>query len=203
MGVAELVGLGLSLAGTAAGMTAARSSRNAMNNQVKAQLKQQEAFQQQASPFYEQSLRNASRDKALEDIATGATQAQGQYEASAKVPGATNPLPTGVESGAVIREARKNAAQGQGYDYQALQRWLTNQDVNRNLGVISNLSNASAATAPTLTALAGNKGAALAGIGSLMSTAGNLASIYGGINARKPATGAYNVQPGGAKYTDQ
>lgn len=195
MGIGTAVGLLLSAAGTAASMKGASDSRRAMNDQVKRQLQQQDEFKQQATPFFEQSLDASGKDRTLGDVATGASAARGQYDAAARVPGSTSPLPFDAQQvGAINNVARSNAAQGQGYDEASLQRWLRNQKTGTNLGVISNLSQASAGTSPILTQLAGNKGAQLAGIGSLMSTAGNLASVYGGIYAKQ------NGGTGGRQY---
>jgi hypothetical protein len=187
--IAAVASAALAAAGTGVSMKAASDSRSAMNKQVINQLDAQNQFQKQASPFFEQSLQKSSKEHALEDIATGKAFADQQYRDAAQIPGATSPLPTGSESPMIVGQARSNAAQQRGYDEAALQGWLKNQNVNQNLGVISNLANASAGTSPILTQLAGQKGAQLAGIGSLMSTAGNLAGVYSGIKAGQANAG--------------
>lgn len=184
MGMAALTGIGLALsaAGTAASMKAASDSRRAMNNQVRRTMQQQEAFQKQASPYFTDSLDRSSRGAVDADVAASAQEASGMYGRLGQLPTSQSLLPSDGRGSAVVGNARANAAQAQGYDAAAFNRWLKNSQVGTNLGVISNLASGAAGTAPLLTQLAGQKSAKLAGMGSLMSTAGNLASIYGGIN---------------------
>lgn len=183
MGIGTVIGLALAAAGTGMQMKAASDSRKAMNQQVKDSVAQQEEFQRQASPIFEKSLEKMGPAAARERIAEGTEAAKDRYAKS--LGSAMSPLPVDtarVEG--VVRQGQNAFAQREGYANDSFQQWLNNNRTGTDLGVISSLARSAAGTAPILTALAGNKGANLAGIGSLLSTAGQLSSIYSGVNNR-------------------
>ena len=195
MGLSALVGLGLAAAGTGLQMKAARDSRKAMDAQVSRSVQQQEEFQRQATPIFHEGLKNVGADRTKSMVAEATQDAKARYNEADG--GGASPLPT--EKGrvrGVVGQARDAHARRDAYSEAGMRQWLSNQDVGRGLGVISTLARGSAGTAPILTALAGNKGANLAGIGSLMSTAGQLATVYGGVNAgRGSAVSKDSVSP--------
>jgi hypothetical protein len=189
MGYTELIGLALAAAGAGTSIAASKQSRDAMNEQVNSSLLQQQQFQQQATPIFQQSLAQSGPKVAGQQVAQGAQDARSLYDAVSKVPnaGSTSPLPVDTQRlSGQVNQARDAGAQQQGYSNFALQQWLKNQEANRNLGVIGNLSTSANANTGILTQLAGQKSAGMAGIGSLLGTAGNLASIYGAVNASRP-----------------
>ncbi len=182
MGYAEIIGLALAAAGTGVGIAGARQSAKAMNNQVKAGLEQQEAYQKRSTPFFEQSL--AATEKTPESMAAAEARAQQTYsqaEFSDKIR-----LPVDKERAALeTRTTRRTAAQGQAYRGAKNDWQLTDANSQANLGVISRLAGDSVQTNNILTSLAGNRGADMASMGSLLSTAGSLAAMYGAINSAK------------------
>lgn len=192
MGFTEIIGLALAAAGAATSMSAASSAKSNMNKEALAQLKLQEDFKKQAKPVYEESLRLGSPDVARQVAAEGASAAEGRYKAVAGTPGGTSPLPVDEQRvQGIVGPQRQAYAQQQGYSDVALQQWLKNQQASSQLGVISNLASSASGNSGILTQLAGQKSAGQAGLGSLLSTAGNLAAIYGGVNQRR----ALSTQP--------
>lgn len=190
MGLGEVIALALAAAGTGASMAAASNARKDMNSAMKKQLLQQEGFKRQATPIFQQSLAQGGSDRAQDLIGQGEMDARRLYDKIAQMPltSFTSPLPVDEQRlSGVVQQQRGAAAKQQGYNQWALNQWLKNQQANNQLGVISNLAGASARNAPMLTQLAGQKSQDLAGIGSLLSTAGNLAAVYGA--TRQPTMG--------------
>ncbi len=185
MGFAEVLGLALAAAGTGVGMKASSDAQGAMNDQVKNQLAQQQGFQRQSTPIFQRSEAEDTPASVAQKLLTGQQGAANQYQVQGQRPITSIGSPLPVDQSRLqgqIQQQRQASAGGQGYQNWALQEWLKNQQANTGLGVVSNLAQQSAATNPILTQLAGQKGANLAGIGSLMSTAGNLAAVYGAVN---------------------
>lgn len=177
-----ITGLALAAAGTATSMAAASSARSDMNRQVVESVKRQEAFQREASPVFQESLEASGPRAASKRIAEGIVGAKERY-AKTQTPTITGALPVdSARAEGAVEQFQNASATGEGYADQGVGQWLANENAKRKLGVISNLATTSAGNAGILGQLAGNRSADLAGIGSLMSTAGNLAAIYGGIN---------------------
>lgn len=188
MGMEALVGLGLaaSAAGTGVSMASAARARRDMNKQINTSLLQQKRFQQQATPVVDERLADRGAKKSKQTIRDAAAAAKQGYEES-QIAGGQSPLPQDQGQGAAfINQQRETAAQHEGYNEERLQNWLKDANSNRQLRVISDLARSAAGTAPILTSLAGNRSANMGAIGSLMTTAGNLAGIYGSIKANTP-----------------
>lgn len=189
--VASLIGVATAAAGTGVSMKASADARSASNKVIENSLLQQQQFQKEASPLFQQSLAGSTANEANRNIQTGADESRSLYNTISKVPqnSGTSPLPVDEQRLAgQVSQSRENAAQAQGYANMGFQNWLRNQNAFRNLNVISGLASSAAAPTATLAQLAQQKSAGLAGIGSLMSTAGNLAAIYGGLNSQKGST---------------
>jgi hypothetical protein len=200
MGYAELIGLAIAAAGAGTSIAAAKQSKDAMNDEVNASLLQQQGFQKQATPIFQQSLADSGTDSANKQLKAGAQDAQSLYKTVSQMPSAsTSPLP--VDEARLqeqVGQARNAASAQQGYSNWALQQWLKNQEAGRQLGTIGGLSQAAGANTGILTQLAGQRSAGMAGIGSLLSTAGNLSSVYGALNAN---SGSLLPAPTGVKAT--
>lgn len=198
MGYETLIGLALAAAGTGASMAASAQARDDMNRSMRASLRQQEQFKKQATPVFEDSLQQGGADASRRQMGAGRDQALDLYRELNALPlsSVTSPLP--VDEGRLqgaVQQQQDAASNVQGLNWWALQQWLKNQQANNQLGVISNLAGSSASMAEPLAKLAGQRSANLAGIGSLLSTAGNLASIYGAIQPKGGTLG----MPGGTE----
>lgn len=179
--VLAAVGLAASAAGTAASMKASSDSRSAMNREVVKAVERQKEFQRQATPIQQESLKGSGREEFESGIESGTRAAQGRYS---ELPNTKSFLPVDESRlSGQLGQARSSMARGQGYQNAMFQQWLKNQLVGNRLGVLSNLASSAASMTPALTALAGQTGADLAGLGSLMSTAGNLSMMYGASRA--------------------
>ena len=184
-----LAGLAVSAAGAGVGMSAAAQSRAASEASIRNALAATKAYQAQATPLALGNIANTGFTQSQKDIAAGKSQALQDYSNIANIPGERSPLPVDTNRlAATIAGQREAGATSQGYANMSLLNWLRNQYVNRNLGVIGNLASNVASSAGTMATLAGQRSAGLAGIGSLMSTAGNLAGIYGGLNMNRKLT---------------
>lgn len=185
MGYEALVGLALAAAGTGVSVAAAKKSQQAMNDQVTAGVKKQEAFQQQATPIFNSSLEQSGVDKFKQTQQSAEAQAQADYQNSSLVPSGVNPLPVDNDRLKLqVAQSRQVAARGQGYQAGFQGFGLKNAEANSQLGVIGRLASSAGANTGILTTLAGQSGADMAGIGSLLSTAGSLASLYGASQSR-------------------
>jgi len=185
-----LAGLATGAVGTGLSMSAASQARKDMERAVQAQLQKQEQFQKMATPVFEESLDASTAEKASRDMNAGRRGAESLYGKLADLPVASmsTPLPSDSATRAQIGQQQNTDAQLQGFSDYAFRQWLNNQQANNQLGVISQLSGASARNAPLLAQLAGQRSAGMAGLGSLLSTGGTLASIYGA--TRIPGSGA-------------
>ena len=195
MGFLVPIGLALSAAGTGLGIAGARSSGRAMNRAITSQLQKQEQFQRLATPIYEESFRQATPQAARQQIAGGADMAQALYS-RLNGPSAVSALPVSDTDMALIRDSvgqrRQASASLQGLQNFLQTQQLRNQEAQTGLSAIGGLSRASAQNSPFLTQLAGQSGAGLSSIGSLFSTAGTLAGVFG---AMQPAGGG-SIKPG-------
>ncbi len=196
MGYGTLIGLALAAAGTGVSVAAANKSRRAMNDQVSAGIRRQEAYQKQATPIFNSSLEESGVDRFGKTAREAEGQALGDYEQSSLVPDGTNPLPVDNDRLKLqVARSRTVAARGEGYQEGFNKIGLGNADARNQLAVISRLAAGSAANTGILTQLAGSSGADMAGIGSLLSTAGSLASLYGASRATAAPTVKGTVAP--------
>lgn len=185
---APLIGLALSAAGTGVGMAAAAAARSDANKAIANQVAAQQKFQQQASAVVQPSIEQSGATTAENQIEAGRRAAEEMYQKVGALPttASYNPIPLDQAAqqrvqASVGQQARSQAA-SQGYKDWGLQQWLKNMDVNRQLGTINTLSAGSAQAAPTLAQLAAGNSANMAGMGSLLSTAGGLAGLYAAVN---------------------
>lgn len=203
MGCGTLAALALTGAGAGAKMYAGQQEQNAMNNATNAELQQQQQFQKQGSQIFQNSLAQSTPQAAQQQIGQGVQNIAGATQASALPPVS---LPqTGPTSNAARvsysgqdaqnqRGAQANAGL-QGYGNFTLQQGLKDLSANSQLGLLGNQAAASERVLPYMLQQAANSQAPLAGIGSLLGTAGQLVGIgsltgaFGGGAAAAPTAG--------------
>lgn len=203
-----IAGLLASGAGTGLQMNAASQERQAMNDAVAQQLAQQQQFQQKGQAELQQSLAQNTPQAVKQQQAAGTTAAQQEYS---KV----NAIPLTVSSGAApsFRDAivgdtagartslmNKEAAPLQGYSDQQVQQWINNLQSNTALRQNAALSQLAASTLPIQLQAAQNSQSGMAGLGSLLSSAGGLVGLYG---TTLPKTAATAISPWGQSILNQ
>jgi hypothetical protein len=199
-----VIALALSAAGTGAGMAAASKARSDVNKQIRNQINTQKDFQKRATPVVQESIEQSGADVAGQQFLAGKQNADVLYEQLSTLPQSAsfNPIQlSGADRQRVVstlKQQRGVQSSVMGLKDFALQQWLKNMDVGRKLGVINNLSAASSAQAPFLANLAAQNSANMAGIGSLLSTAGGLAGMYAAVNS--PQLGVQPIGTGPSSY---
>ena len=184
---ASIIGAATAAAGTGVSIDAAREARDRMEQQLRGQLAKQTDFQRQATPLFQASLAESTPTAAREQIGRGESEAAQLYRQLQAVPGssAASPLAENALVNARTQQqiGQQNRAQAalQGYRNFSLQQWLKDQQARENLGIVSNLSQSSAALTPYLLQGAQNSTQNLAAVGSLLGTAGSLAGVYGSL----------------------
>ncbi len=193
MSFLTLLGMGIAAAGTGTSMAAASSGRNAANRAIQSGLQQQEEFQRQASPVFQQALQQTGPVNAQQQIGTGTQEATDLYGQINRLPlnGIVNPYAASplevARTNAQIAQQQKAQAALQGLRAWQVGQGLNSADVQNQLNVISNLAKSSANLTPIQAQLAGQSSANLSGLGSLMSTAGMLTGLAGVTRPGVPA----------------
>lgn len=187
MGLETALGLALAVAGTGMQMASAAKSKSAMNKSLLSSLRKQEEFQRRATPLANEVIQESGPGRDVVDRAEGKAAHLARLGEADK-PLGTAFLPTTTRTTTLRDMGREAGGEVEGYNSANFNRWLRTNRSMENLRVISNLAQTSAGSAPVLAQLAGNKGATLGAIGSLVSTAGNLAGIYGGLKAGQAAS---------------
>ena len=185
------IGAILSVIGTGTSIASAAKARSDTNNAIQAQINAQKGFQDQATPIVNKSIEDSSPQAALGQIQQGSAQAKDLYGQLGQTPVSQGLVPLSAVNTQAVRQSMGQqadaASYGQGLHNYALQQWLSNMNVGNKLGSINTLSEGSAQAAPYLAQLAQQKSAGLSAIGSLLSTAGGVAGMYGAVN--NPAGG--------------
>lgn len=195
MGLETAIALALAAAGTGVSVAGQRRQQRDMNDALRASLAEQDEYQRKTTPIVEQNIEASGSGPAMSDISMGAQNAAELYRRLQALPVSGEPSPVTdqiVQTGLNERVNRANLAQAglQGYNEQAFQQWLRNQNVGNQLNVLTNFSRGSAATTPYRIQNAQQRGQDLAAIGSLLSTAGTLGGIYSAVQT--PTTGNPN-----------
>src|SRR5882724_935132 len=176
----EALAVGLTLAGTAASAKAASDTGAAENSAANAELQRQAQFQQQGKQLFNQSLGQSTPQVAKQQLQQGTNQALQQYQNIQSIP-LTN-QPTTAEQTTRNQLFNQSAAPLQGYNNFSMQQAIQNLLAQQNLGVVSGNAQASAGVLPLELQQAAQSQQGLAGLGSLLSSAGGLAGIYGAYN---------------------
>jgi len=199
----EIAGLVTTLAGAAASEGANVATKNKMNDAVKAQLTQQQGFQQRGMNLFQNSEQQSTPQAAQNQLAQGAQQAAQNYQSANQ----SNPLSSSVAStilppseqqGAGGSSGQSSAYQGllnnaasqlQGAPNFQLQQYLKDLNIGDLLGVNTQLSKNAASTLPLQLDIAQGQYDTLSGLGSLAQTGGGLLGLYGAINSPSAAAG--------------
>jgi hypothetical protein len=156
-----------------------------MERTLLAGLSKQQEYQRQATPVYEEALARSSPAAAQRQIEEESNAARTLYGDTQGGLPLTSPLELSPLDKVRVVEAVKQRsvplATLQGLRGYGARSAVADLDTNINLNAISGLARSSAQSMPYLLQAASQSGAGLAGIGSLMSTAGMLAGIYGAI----------------------
>jgi hypothetical protein len=187
--IATLVGTGLSIAGNA-------EDQSAMNSARANEVNQQAQLQKQANAAFQNSLAQSTPNTAQQQMQQGAAA---RTNAWANLQDATAPVASALPdtSGSGTSNSPTNSAKQRasvsgnawntltakagategGYGDWENQQAIKNANASQQLGVINNFSQGDAALLPTELQVASQKGDALGGWGSIVSSLGNLAGI--------------------------
>lgn len=178
--VAVIGGALASAAGTGVSLSAASAARSRMDQTLRNALVQQEGFQRQATPLFEQSLAQSTPLAVQRQLGEGAAGAGELYRNIQNLPLGTSSLPFDAgRTRPVIEQANRAQAAVQGFGNFSLQQWLKDLEARNRLGLVGGLSRGAAGTVPFQIQSAQNSTADMAALGSLLSTAGSLAGVYG------------------------
>ena len=188
----EIAAIGTMLGGSTMQMAAGQAEKNAMNDATGRELKRQQDYARQGQAAFEASLAQ-SRPQAVEDqMKQGSAQAAAEYAKvqQNQLPGLSqgtaqitpNAQLAATENALVgARVGQQNAAASalQGYQSSDVAQSLKNLEANTRLGQISDFAKSSERVLPMELQSASHSQDTLKGIGSLLSTAGSLAGLYG------------------------
>lgn len=182
-----IAGLALSAAGTGLGVEGSVASNRAANNAAENELNIQKMFAKQGQPILQQSIAASSPKSVQEQMQQGEQTALKNY-ASLNQPEPNAGIPPGVgQSGKVensqvggkIAQQQGAAANLEGYGASDIAQMIKDLQAKVQLGQIGTFAQESENTLPLQLQQAGQKGATLSGIGSLLNSVGGLAALYG------------------------
>ena len=205
MGCGTLAGLAVSLAGTGAQMAASADEKDKMNKATDAELSRQQDIQKKATNVYQQNLEHQGAAPFKQESDAGTNRILQQYQQLQAVP-----LQLGQTKGAeqnygmvnnqnqAARQTMSNQASAPLFGYQNALAGMGNRDIltNANLGLLGNESQASQAVLPLELQSASQADAGLAGLGSLLGTAGSLMGMAGATQAGPAAGGGLGYMSG-------
>lgn len=176
--IALLAGAAASLAGTGVSVSAQQQATSRMNRAMRQQLADQRGFQRKATGLLQQNIEDSTPEAVTRDIDEGAVAAKALYDKVQDIPLSINEAVDTRDRG-YQQLTGEQAAQLQGLTSQDLMRWIRNLQSNTKLGVLANQARLRASILPFELQGAQNSTAGLAGLGSLLQSAGNVASTYG------------------------
>jgi hypothetical protein len=207
MGFLLPLGIALSAAGAGYSVYSSIQAANEQEDIIKRQIAQQEEYQKQATPLFEESVSGSGADKVAAAKNAAKASAAEAYRRATQMPVSTS---TARNTLSPVNQGRLDAeteqaigasAELQGFQSALSDQGLNNAEVARQLGVISNLSASSAQTTPYLTNLAAMNGAQGQAIGSAFTTLGGLTGMYGALNRAASANpGAVAPQKPGSTF---
>jgi hypothetical protein len=186
--IPAIIGLAATGIGTGLTISADDAAASAENNAVSQSLQNLNSLQSKATPVVSQQVKAAATPSAQQDIQAGQEKALGDYYAT-QAGGIGNNLSTpqsgssstitSAETGAKEGAYTKADAQLQGYTNLG-QQWQLSDAAARNLlGNLSAQGQSVESALPATLAYDRNSAAGQAGIGSLLSSVGGVASTYG------------------------
>lgn len=196
MGWAVAAPLLISALGTGLSMTANTEEQNSANKAAENEINLQNQFAQQGKNVFENSLSQSTPQAVQKQINQGQQTAANQYAAlqSQGLPGASlntesNPQPQqsqateNAQVGAKIGQQNAASAALQGYNASDVAQYIKDLQAKTQLGQIGTFAQQSENTLPAQLQQALQSQSTLSGIGSLLSSLGNLGGIYGAINS--------------------
>jgi hypothetical protein len=171
MGCGTIAGLALSLAGAGTQEVASSNAQDAMNGVTQNEINQQNQFAQKGKQVFQQSLGQSTPAAANKQIQQGTQQAANSITQAQAVP---------LSAQESARQGLSNSAASNYYGQSnyPLQQYLKDLSANSQLGVIGNQSAQVARNFPVYLQQAQQSQNGLAGIGSLLGTAGGLLGMY-------------------------
>lgn len=208
----EVAAIGAMLGGSGMQLAAGQAEKNAMNQATEAELKRQQDYARKGQAAFEASLAQSRPQAVEEQMKQGTAQAAAEYAKvqQNQLPGLSqgtaqitpNAQLAATENALVSgRVGQQNAAASalQGYQASDVAQSLKDLEAKTRLGQISDYARASERVLPLELQAASQSQDTLKGIGSLLSTAGGLAGLYGALGAAAPAasagTGSYTIMP--------
>lgn len=191
MGWAFAVGAALSAVGTGAQVAANRRARAAQERQVSQEVERQREKQKRGSALFEQSLVQSTPEVAQRQTAEGEQQRLSAYERLRGIPMSSQDI-SPSSSSTVVSDTQRGQEIKQGEQARArfyapseweLRQQIKNLRTNQALGLLSQEASGSQAILPYELQDAARSQDTLAGIGSLMQTAGALTGLYGMLQA--------------------
>jgi hypothetical protein len=191
MGVPLIAGLAASAIGTGMQMAASKQEQRRMNQQAQEELSRQKGYRGQADVEFQKSLGKSGVVEARKEIGTGTQNLMDAYKSVQQIPVTlpgtpTSPSARSVEDvGTGMMNMRSDVARAKlgGYSEFDIQQMIKNVRAQQNLGLIGTSARMSAGVSPYEIQAAGRSAEGLRGAGSLISTLGSLASVYGGMQA--------------------
>lgn len=196
----QAIPLIIAAAGTAMSMAANEEETKAMNQATDSTVNQLQALQHQATPQFQATEAASTPQQAQANVTQGQNALLGSYarNMAANMTTANQPLASGSSgqvtdlgtSSEIQRGAAANAANA-GYTNLGQQWSLQDQQARDVLGNLVAQGSTVASSLPAQLAIAKNSQSTLSGIGSLLGTAGKLASVAN-------SSGAFSSASGGA-----
>lgn len=190
MGLETLAALAITLAGTGAGIAANQEEVSSENNATSNAVSQLQQLQKRATPVLQANEKQSTPQAAQDLVSSGKAATLGQYAQAAAAPLTTGSLPSGASSNVTNAETQARIGQGQqagaanqGYTNLGQQWSLQDQSARNLLGNFAQQGQSVASALPAELAQAKNSQATLAGIGSLLQTAGLLGGTYAATQA--------------------
>lgn len=188
-------------------MAASSSEQSAANQAAENELSLQNQYAKQGKSAFEQSLSQSTPEAVQGQMKQGQQQALQNYaqlEGSGNLPGSS--FSASQDPSQAQSQATENAIVGQrvgqsnqagaaleGYTASDVAQWLKDLQAKTQLGQIGTFAQESEGTLPLQLQQALSSQSTLGGIGSLLSSVGGLASLYGAVN--RPGTTLFGAGP--------
>lgn len=192
-GLETIAGLAAAAAGTGLSLYGNAQTQNKMNNDVAAEVSQQNALSKRAQPIVASNIDASSAPKAKADISSNAAKTLAQYNTVEALPSSTGPASTPVSTLTENRvkgatdQSNQAAAKLMGYGGWQNDQSLRNQQAGNQLGLINTEARSDASLLPLRLQQDQSYGSGWNTAGSLLSALGSLAGVAGAV---APATGA-------------
>lgn len=185
-----LIGAGLQLVGTGFQLDAAEREQTAMNRAVQAEIDRQKQYQAKSQKYFDQHVTQAGAPAAKADLQTGKETARKTLTQVDALPVKSPALESSPTMGAGFSDARVSAANRNSINGAAGMQSYNEWDVKSMIDTLkartllaqnADFARKSAATLPYDLQAAQQSQSMIGGIGSLLSTAGGVLSLTGGL----------------------